>query len=172
MSTFRIITQFTQGLKSLDAILGQAESYAAEHHIDPSELLKTRLAADMFDLTTQVRITSDTARFTAARLSGKTAPSVEDDETTFSELRARLQDAISYLNTFTEADFSDSATREVTLPFAKDFYSPGEAYLFEFAMPNFYFHLTTAYGLVRHKGVPIGKRDFIGHMTMLPKKQG
>lgn len=162
---FRTLQQFTHTIGALKNILDKAEAYQAEHDVD---LLNARLAPDMFHFIRQIQAVSDTAKFTAARLSGKQAPTFEDTEETYDELRQRLNKTIEYLNSFSPEDFEDAATRQITLPFAKTMWANGEDYFLQFSLPNFFFHTTTAYAILRNHGVDVGKRDFISHMTIHP----
>jgi hypothetical protein len=164
--TFSIYTAsvpvFTRKLKALLAILNKAEANAAERKIDLDFLVNDRLAPDMFSLAKQVQSFTDQAKFGAARVAGKTPPSWADDETTYEQLKARVQKAIDYLATFSEADFAGGAERQVTVRIAgQESTISGAEYLLERSMPNFYFHLTTAYAILRKNGMPIGKGDFL-----------
>lgn len=165
---YRILQQMAQILGTFKTVLDKAEAYANEQGIPHETLTQGRLAPDMFTLVRQIQSATDTAKFAAARLSGQTAPVFEDTEVTFDELRARLQKAVDYLNGLGPGDFAHAAERPVTLPFARDMHILGEDYLHQFAVPNFYFHLVTAYDILRHHGVPIGKRDYIGMLNMRP----
>jgi hypothetical protein len=118
----------------------------------------------MLPLTRQFQIASDHAKNAPARLAGLTAPRMEDSESSFPELKQRLQKTLDYLATLTPAQIDGSEAREITIPLGKEktMTLPGQAYLLHFALPNFYFHITTAYAILRENGVPLGKRDFIG----------
>ena len=152
----------TRQLTSLLAILNKAEAYAAERKFDVNVFVEDRLAPDMNPFKFQIQSASDHAKFTAARLSGKTPPAWPDDEKTFDELKARLQKAIDYLKTFTETDLAGGDDRDVTLRSGgQDRVIKGDAYFFNRALPNFYFHVTTAYAILRKGGVPVGKGDFL-----------
>lgn len=164
--TFSIYTAsvpvFTRKLKALLAILNKAEANAAERKIDLDFLANDRLAPDMFSLIKQVQSVADQAKFGAARVAGKTPPAWADDETTYEQLKARVQKALDYLATFSEADFVGGAERDVTVRVAgQERTISGAEYLLERSMPNFYFHLTTAYAILRKNGMPIGKGDFL-----------
>lgn len=151
-----------QTLKALDGVLAKAEAYAAEKKIDPSVLLNYRLAPDMFALTRQVQLVTDFAKGAMARLAGREIPKYEDVETTIPELRARIANVTAFVQGFAPADLDGSETRDVTLPIGgQPTTFKGQDYLVNVVLPNFYFHATTAYAILRHCGVPIGKRDFL-----------
>ncbi len=151
------------GLKSLQAILDKAEQHATDNKIDPSVVLHYRLAADMFTLARQVQLTADFAKGCAARLAGVDVPKYEDSETTFAEFRARIAKTLDFIASVDPHAIAGSETRDITIPVGgqpKTF--KGLDYLNGFALPNFYFHATAAYAILRHIGVKIGKRDFLG----------
>jgi uncharacterized protein len=154
---------FKQMLGSLAAVLAKGAAHAEARKIDPSVLLAERLAPDMFALTRQVQIASDAAKGAAARLAGIEIPKYEDDETSFAELAARIEKTIAFLDTIQAASIDGSEERDITVTVRSgDLHFKGERFLLHWALPNFYFHVTTAYGLLRHDGVEIGKRDFLG----------
>lgn len=154
---------FTKLLGNLDAMLDKALAFAEAKKIDPAVLLGMRLAPDMFPLLRQVRIACDFAKGTSARLAGVEVPKYEDNEVTVADLKARIARTREYLGTLSAAQFADAATRTVTVKAGdRELTFVGDKYLFEFGLPNFYFHLTTAYAILRHAGVDLGKRDFIG----------
>ncbi len=158
------IPVFIRALKNLSAILAKGAANAAERKIDPSVFVNARLAPDMFALARQVQITSDTVKAFAARVAGVEVPSYEDNETTFEQLEARIQKTIQFLETFKPEQLDGTEEKEVTVPTRSD---PdrkfkGEFYLLNWALPNLYFHVTAAYAILRHNGVPIGKKDFLG----------
>ena len=157
------VPAFLQMLKNLSAILDKAEAFAAEREIEPEVLLNWRLASDMFPLTRQVQIAADFAKGTTARLAGAEVPKYADDETTFAALKARIAKTVKFVEGFKPKDIDGSETRDITLTVGgQDMHFKGEPYLVHFALPNFYFHATTAYDILRSCGVEIGKRDFIG----------
>ena len=158
------LSVFELGLSTLSALLDKAEGFAAAKKIDPTVLLHTRLAPDMFDFTRQVQVVSDQARRGAARLAGAEPPSVEDTETTIDQLKARLAKTIAYLKTLDPKQIDASADHEITFPLGptNKGHMKGDDYLNHFVLPNFYFHITAAYAILRHCGVDIGKRDFLG----------
>lgn len=154
---------FNQMLPALKGILAKAEADCGARNIDPDVFLKARLAPDMFDFTRQVQITTDQVKGGMARLAGAESPSWPDDESSFAELIARVDKAIDFVKEFRPEQYEDADTREIVLKFPGiTFEFVGKDYLTGFVMPNFYFHLTTAYDILRHNGVQIGKGDFLG----------
>ena len=151
---------FIKMLGGLKNILAKAESYAREHKMDDSRLLSDAIIFDMFPLVKQVQVACDNAKSATARLAGIEAPKYEDSEKTFAELSARIDTTVAFLQSVPEVSFADAATRQVTMPFFPGKYMTGFDYAREYAIPNFFFHLTTAYDIVRKNGVPIGKSDF------------
>ena len=159
------VPAFVQMLSSLAAILDKAEAYAAERKIDPAVLLGWRLAPDMFALARQVQIATDHAKGCCARLAGVEVPKYADDETTFADLRARIARTIDFVRSFEPSDIDGSEDRGITITAGgRELRFKGQQYLVNFVLPNFYFHVTTAYNILRHCGLPIGKRDFMGAM--------
>ena len=157
------VPAFLTMLKSLSAILDKAEAYAAEHKIDPEVMLSWRLAPDMFPLTRQLQIAADFAKGTTARLAGAEVPKYADNENSFAELKARIAKTVKFVEGFSPKDIDGSEGRDITLSVGgQDMHFKGEPYLVQFALPNFYFHATTAYAILRRCGVDIGKRDFLG----------
>ena len=155
-------------LNALSAVLDKAEAFAKTKKIDPTVLLRTRLAPDMFDLTRQVQIATDQARRGAARLAGVEPPSVPDTETTIGELKDRIAKTVAFVKGLDRKAVDASAEREITFPLGpeKKGAMKGDDYLNHFVLPNFYFHCTTAYDILRHCGVEIGKQDFIGQIPL------
>jgi hypothetical protein len=155
---------FEIGLNALSAVLDKAQAYAAAKKIDPSVLLNSRLSPDMFALTRQVQVAADQAKNGAARLAGVEPPRYEDNETTIEELKARLANTVAYLKTLNPAKIDAAADREITFPLGRNNngHMKGDDYLNHFVLPNFFFHRTAAYAILRHCGVDIGKRDFLG----------
>jgi uncharacterized protein len=154
---------FTRGLGALSHVLDKGLAHAVSAGIDPTELVNARLAPDMFTLAGQVQSASDAAKLGAARLAGLTAPSFPDTETTYPELQARVQKTIEYLQSIDRALIEGQEAREITLKLrGTELKVPALRMLLQFTVPNFYFHLTTAYDLLRHKGAPVGKIDFLG----------
>ncbi|ARP80207.1 hypothetical protein CAL12_04740 [Bordetella genomosp. 8] len=157
------IPVFVRALNVLSALLDKAESHAADKGVDLSTLVNARLAPDMYPLSGQIQRASDTAKFAIKRLAGVDAPSFEDKETTFADLRKRIADTIAWLQSVPASALEGSEGRTVQLSFGEHKPSfQGDAYLLTFALPNFFFHVTTAYGILRHSGVPVGKLDYLG----------
>lgn len=154
---------FTQILNSLAAIIDKAETHANEKNIDPAALLQARLYPDMFPFARQVQVATDFAKGCSARLAGVEVPSYEDTEKSFAELRERIARTLAFINDLPRDAIEASDQRDiVTGSGAKVREFKGQDYLVHYAMPHFYFHATTAYALLRHNGVEIGKKDFIG----------
>jgi uncharacterized protein len=154
---------FLRTLTALKGVLDKAAKHAEARKIEPAALLKARLYPDMFDFTKQVQIATDFARGTAARLAGAEPPSYADNEASFAELVSRVERTIAYLQTVRAQDIDGSETREIVRPLRGEPHRfTGQNYLLQFALPNFFFHATTAYAILRHNGIEIGKADFIG----------
>jgi hypothetical protein len=152
-----------QILASLSALIDKAAAHCEARKIDPATLVGYRLAPDMFAFARQIQIATDSAKGTAARLAGVEIPKFPDEETTFDELKVRLAKVSEFVGSLSAAQFEGAETRTVTIKFGgQDTHFTGASYLFGFGLPNFYFHATTAYDILRHAGVPIGKRDFLG----------
>lgn len=159
------VPSFLRQLAALDAVLDKAAAHAAARKIDPAVLLAMRLYPDMLAMTRQVQLTCDFAKNTVARLAGQEPPKWPDEETTFEQLKARIAKTVDYVKGFTAAQLAGAEDRDVTLPIGgKPTTFKGAHFLFNFALPNFYFHATTGYAILRHCGVEIGKRDFIGQL--------
>jgi hypothetical protein len=153
---------FTARLKALSGVLSEGERNATGRKIDPQVFLDARLAPDMFTLTRQVQIATDHAKGAPSRLAGVGAPKYEDNEASFADLQARIAKTLDYLGTFSAEDIDGSEERQVELKIGgREIAMPGLRYLLDFAMPNFYFHVTTAYDILRHNGVPLGKTIFM-----------
>jgi uncharacterized protein len=152
---------------ALSALLDKAEAYAKAKSIDRSVLLNTRLFPDMFAFTRQVQSACDQAKNGCARLAGIDPRSYEDNEKTIPELKARIAKTVDFMRTLDAKKIDESADREITFPLGPNKgHMKGADYLNHFVAPNFYFHVTTAYDILRHCGVEIGKRDFIGSIPM------
>ena len=150
-------------LKNMSNVLDKGAAHAAAKKIEPTVLTGYRLAPDMLPLTRQVQIMTDGAKGCGARLAGIEVPSFPDTETTFDELKARIAKTISFLEGLKPAQFEGSETRDITLKAgSRELSFKGQAYLTDFVLPNFYFHATATYAILRHCGVEIGKRDFLG----------
>ena len=161
------IPVFEIGLNALSAILDKAEGYAEAKRIQTTALLTARLFPDMFTFIRQVQSACDQAKNGSARLAGIDPPKYEDNETTIAELKARIAKTVAFVKTLDAGKIDASADREITFPLGpKTGHMKGADYLNHFALPNFYFHVTTAYDILRHCGVEIGKRDFLGAIPM------
>ena len=156
------IPPMIRSLENLSKIIDKAVAQAKTEDKDPKTLLEARLAPDMHPFTRQIQIVSDTARG-VARLGGIDVPSMPDTETTFPELKERIAKTIAFLKSLPKEKFEGAETREIEMKIPDRVLKfPGGFYLTGFILPNFFFHLTTAYGLLRHKGINIGKMDFLG----------
>ncbi|MEP7101657.1 MAG: DUF1993 domain-containing protein [Burkholderiales bacterium] len=154
---------FIAMLNNMSGWLEKAEAHAAAKKFEPAVLLASRLAPDMLPLTNQVQIACDTAKFLFARLAGVDAPKFDDTESSLADLRARIAATIEFVKSVPADSIDGSEGKDVTLPRRTGpIVMKGEAYLKQFALPNFFFHATTAYALLRHNGVEIGKMDFLG----------
>jgi hypothetical protein len=154
---------FVKTLGNLSAILDKAAAHAEAKKIDPAVLLASRLYPDMFTLTKQVQVACDFAKGTVARLAGQEPPKYDDNETTIEALKARIAKTVDYLQGFQAAQFAGAEEREVQMKIRDQTLTfKGLSYLAHMALPNFFFHATTAYDILRHNGVELGKRDFIG----------
>jgi uncharacterized protein len=157
------VTAFSRQLNNLVAILDKATAHADAKRIDPKVLINSRLFPDMFPLVRQIQIATDTARGGAARLAGLEVPAQEDTETTFPELVARIRKTVAYLETLKTEQFAGSEERTVTWQTRSSTKTmQGLPYLQNHLLPNLYFHITTAYNILRHSGVELGKQDFLG----------
>jgi hypothetical protein len=155
--------RFARMLKNLSAILGKAQAHCEAKKIDPLVLTGSRLYPDMFPLSRQVQIACDAAKGAVARLAGVEIPKHEDTEKTFPELQERIEKTLAFMATVKPAQLDGSEEKEVVLKLrGQDVSFKGAAYLQGFAMPNFYFHTATAYNILRHNGVELGKTDFLG----------
>jgi hypothetical protein len=154
---------FVQGLDALTGVMAKAESYARARKIEPRVLLEARLFPDMFPLIRQVQLATDFAKGASARLAGVDVPSYEDNEQSFSEIKARLARTVEFVSGLPAAKFDGAESREVVIRIAgQPSTFKGDVYLIRFAIPNFMFHATTAYAILRQSGVELGKSDFIG----------
>jgi uncharacterized protein len=162
---YQLIRQFRKTLGQVDTWLTAAASHAAAKAFDPKIFLGLRLAADQFAFARQVQIACDTAKLAASRLSGKEAPVHADTEQSLEELHTRVQSVLAYLDSFSAADFEGAATRVITQPRWEGKVMSGADYFLEHALPNFYFHASHSYAILRHNGVPLGKKDFLGALS-------
>lgn len=156
---------FLRSLTALGGLLDKASAHCEARKVDPAVLLACRLYPDMFPLIRQVLIAADFAKGTPARLAGVEVPKWPDEEKTFADLQARLAKTADYIQSLPRTSIDGSEDREITIPIGgQPTTFKGQPYLLHFALPNFYFHMATAYALLRHNGVEVGKRDFIGPM--------
>jgi len=165
MSMAATIAQFGRMLENLDRWLQAGVQHAETRKFDPNVLAQARLAPDQYPLIGQVQSACDTAKFTAAYLADRTPPSHPDTEQTIDELRARIRVCREFLGTFSDGDFAGGEERRVSPRWLEGRWVLGAEYVARFAIPNFYFHVTTAYAILRHNGVALGKMDFIGAGT-------
>ena len=157
------VPSLVRSLNNLVIILEKGAIHAEAKKIDPSILIASRLSPDMLPLSRQVHIASDIARRGVARLAGVEAPAIEDNETTFAELGDRLRNVVSFIESFTPEQIDGSEEKVITLSIGKETMTfAGQSYLLFFVLPNVYFHVTTAYDILRHCGIELGKRDFLG----------
>jgi uncharacterized protein len=157
------IPAFVQMLNNISAIMDKAETHARSREIDPEVLLNYRLAPNMLPFVRQIQIAADLAKGAAARLAGVEVPKHGDTEKNFADLKVRLSKTVTFVQSFKPSDIDGSEDRDINLKLGEHTMSfKGEPYLVHFVMPNFYFHCTTAYDILRHCGVELGKRDFIG----------
>ena len=157
------IPVFIHMLGAASGLIDKAAAHVAARKIAPDALLTARLFPDMFTFTKQMQIACDFAKTTAARLASVEIPKFEDNEKSFDELKARIAKTVDFLKTFQPAQIDGTETREITFPTGGQTMTlTGDKYLAYFALPNFYFHLTTAYAILRHNGIELGKRDFMG----------
>jgi hypothetical protein len=158
------VPAFLQILNSLSGLLNKAEAHCAAKNIQPEVLLSARLYPDMLPLSKQIQLASDFAAKGCARVTHSEVPSIPDTEKTFAELQQRLAKTIDYVKGFKPAQFDGADTKDVTFPAGPNntMTLKGQQFISHFAFPNFYFHAATAHGILRHNGVEIGKRDFLG----------
>jgi len=160
---YSIVTSLARSMGNLDAIVSKAEAFAAEREIDPNVLIQARLRPDMLPFVAQIRICTDVAKGAAARLTGSETPKWADDEATFADIHARLKKGIDFLGAFNAAQFDGAAERDVLLKVPnREFRFKGIDYLTGFVLPNFYFHVSIAYAILRFNGVGLGKMDYLG----------
>jgi uncharacterized protein len=158
------IPLFTQMLGGLKSVLSKAEAHALDKKIDPNAYLQARLFPDMFSLLRQVQVATDFAKSVSARLAGVEVPKTEDTEVTFADLAKRIDTILAFIGGLSVSQFDAAATREIVTqagtPKEKRF--TGQSYLLNYGLPHFFFHVTTAYSILRHNGVEVGKKDYIG----------
>jgi len=161
------VPQVLKMLRNLDRWIDAAAAHAEKKKFDPAVLVAARLAPDQFSFGKQVQISCDNAKGMAARLCGRDIPPHADTETTLPELRARIASVMGFLEAFRPEDFAGAEDRKITLPWMEDGkWMRADDYLAQFALANFYFHVTTAYSILRHNGVELGKRDYIGGVPL------
>jgi len=160
------VRQMKKMLGQLDKWLEAAAAYAQAKAFDPNVFVGLRLAPDQFAFARQVQSACDTAKIAAARLAGKEAPAHPDTEQTLDELRARVRVVVTYLDGFSARDFEGAGARVISQPRWEGKVMSGADYFMEHAVPNFFFHLTHVYAILRHNGVPIGKRDYLGALSL------
>jgi len=169
MTPHETLQLFNKTFANLEKWMDKAEAYAKERGFDVDVLTKARLAPDQYEFARQVQLACDQAKNTATYLSGKAVPAHPDTEKTFAELRERIHKCASVVGGITAADLEGADDRKVSPPWMGGRWLRGHDYLVEMAVPNFFFHVTTAYAILRHNGVPLGKIDFIGG---LPVQEG
>ncbi|HZS37245.1 MAG TPA: DUF1993 domain-containing protein [Polyangia bacterium] len=162
MNVIELVQQYAKMLKHVDRWLDKAVEHAKKKSFDVETLVHARLAPDMYSLDRQIQSACDTAKFSASYLSGKQPPVHPDTEKTFAELRARIQSCLAFLETIGAADVAGAEDRKVTPKWLQGKWVKGDQFLVQVSLPNFYFHVTTAYAILRHNGVDLGKNDFIG----------
>jgi len=165
MSLHLIVLEMKKLLGSLDRCLDKAVAYGTERKFDANVLLQSRLAPDMFSLLRQIQAACDQAKYAASRSAGKEPPAHPDNEASIDDLKKRIAAVVEYLGTFSAADFDGVESRTVSLPRWEGKKMSASDYFVEHAMPNFFFHFTTAYAILRHNGVPVGKRDYLGAIS-------
>ena len=160
------VPQLAKTLQNLDNWLVSATSYADKRKFPVDNLVHARLAPDQFTLVRQVQTACDNAKFIPGRITGKDWPQHPDVETTFEQLRARIASVQQHLTTYTAEDFAGAEDRRISLPWMEGKWMSGSEYVTQFGLPNFYFHVCNAYAILRHNGVELGKRDYIGSVPM------
>jgi hypothetical protein len=166
MSTYAFVAQSVKMLKNLDQWLDKAAQHAKAKKVEPDQLADARLVFDQYPLVKQVQSACDAAKFGAAYLSGKEAPAHPDNERTMTELHERIKKVVTYLETFKAEDFKDAAEKKITPKWLGGKWLRGQDYLDSITIPNFYFHVTTAYAILRSNGVDLGKQDFMGALPI------
>lgn len=164
---YEIVSQCIQSLKNLETCLDKAEQFAAAKKFDAGVLLTSRLAPDMHDFIYQVQSACDYVKGAAAWLSGQTPPRHEDYEKTTDELRARIRKTVAFAEGVKEAAYADASAQKITLSWMPGKVLGGADYLLQMAVPNIFFHIAMAYAILRHNGVDVGKRDFLGPINFV-----
>ena len=163
--TYQIVRQMTHTLKQMESWIGKVEADAAARKYDANHLLQARLAPDMFPLIRQFGSACDNAKLLAARTTGKTAPSHPDNQQTWAEMRTRMQETLAFLADLTEADFANAAATRATFPWYPGKWLDAQTYVWQYALPNFHFHASMAYAILRENGINVGKGDFLGQLN-------
>lgn len=161
---------FKKNLLVAKALLEKGFAHATEIEMSEADFLNLRLAPDMFPLMKQVQIVTDNAKGIVARLTGTEAPKMADEETTVAELMTRIDTVLAFLDTFTPEQFSNAAERKIVLPYIPGHYQTGADYFVNYALPNFFFHMSIMYAVMRAQGVQLGKMDFLGPLNLHPTK--
>ena len=167
---YQIVHQCTQNLKSLETLLDKAEKYAEAKKFDVNILINSRLAPDQWNFIRQVQSACDFVKGAAAWLSGQPVPKHEDNEQTVGELRARIKKVVAYAESVKEAQYAGAGERKITFTWAPGKHISGKDYLLQMVIPNTYFHITTAYDILRHNGVDVGKMDYLGAINLVDSK--
>jgi hypothetical protein len=165
MALYPTFLEIKKILAQLPVWLDKAAAFAAAKKFEPNTLLQARLAPDMFPLVRQIQAACDQVKFAGGRVAGKDIPSHPDTEQTFDELRARIAAVLAYAEGFSAKDFEGAADRSIALPRWEGKSLTAEAYFLEHALPNFFFHVSMTYAILRHNGVDVGKRDFLGALS-------
>jgi uncharacterized protein len=165
MSLYPVTLEIKKLLGNMDGWLDKAVAHATAKKYDVNTLLHSRLAPDMFSLVRQIQAACDTAKYAAGRTAGKDLPAHPDTEQTIDELRKRIASVLSYLEGFSAKDFEGADARSISLPRWEGKSMSATAYFLEHALPNFFFHYTTTYAILRHNGIDIGKRDYLGTLS-------
>ena len=160
------VPQMKKMLQNLDRWLDKAEAHAKAKSFAPDVYVAARLAPDQYPFVKQIQTACDSAKFTCARLAGKDPPRHRDTETTFAECRARVRTVIAYLETFSPKDYAGVEDRRIDLPFMEGKCMKSGPYLDQMALPNFYFHVVHVYAILRHNGVDLGKKDYVGQLSL------
>jgi hypothetical protein len=158
------VPMFVKGLENLNRVLEKGVQFAEAKRVDADVLPNSRLAPDQFNLIRQTLVACDTAKLCASRVTGKEAPKNDDTEKTFADLQARIKGTLSFLKSITAKDFAGAESKRITTPRWEGKSMTAQDYVLHHALPNFYFHITTAYSILRHNGVDIGKKDYLGEL--------
>jgi hypothetical protein len=158
------VPMFVKGLENLNRVLDKGVQFAEAKKVDADVLPNSRLAPDQFNLIRQVLVACDTAKLCTSRVTGKEAPKNDDNEKTFAELQARIKSTLSFLKGVTAKDFVGAESKKITTPRWEGKSLTAPDYVLHHALPNFYFHMTTAYSILRHNGVEVGKKDYLGEL--------